>query len=260
MASGSAAVGLLETLAARGDTLAGLERLLQLSPGYLSKVRCGRVTPSQQLAALLGVLVKHPEVRTTLISSGGLEPGEAPVPAGEGVSQSAFLSRLTAAWTARQVRFHGVDDLLLRALGVRPPRGLDPSLRFLVHPDDRHALAEARVLQATVAMASSHAAMCTPLGSDVSIVVVFPLSPLYHLFDKVRLSAVDAALYFALQAGEEAEKRLRAVAKKHTLGRVRLQRAFAKTYGDAAPLPAREWLLRAMFDPDGARRRLARLP
>ncbi len=57
---------LVEQLVSRGDTLAGLERLLQLSPGYLSKVRRGRVTASAQLIALLRVLARHPEVRETL--------------------------------------------------------------------------------------------------------------------------------------------------------------------------------------------------
>jgi hypothetical protein len=262
MPSAGGPVRVLERLMARGETLAGLERLLRLSPGYLSKVRRRRVVPSAQLVALLDVLAKHPEVRGTLLASGGTNAAAQPARASKGAPAvpPAFLRSLTEAWTASRVRFHGVDDLLLAALRVESPRGLEPSVRFLVHPDDRHSLSEARALGASVAMASSRASVCTPMGTDASIVVVFPLAPLHHLFDKVRLTAVDAALYFALQGGEEAERRLHAVAKEHALGRSHLERSFARTYGDAAPLPAKEWLLRATFDPEGARRRIAELP
>lgn len=263
MASGSAPARLLEKLVARGDTLAGLERLLGLSPGYLSKVRRQRVVPSAQLVALLHVLLKHPEVRETLAGAGAKRRSPSPRGRaradGRGVP-TAFVDELTAAWTASGVRFQGVDDLLLAALGVAAPRALEPSVRFLVHPDDRHSLADARALGASVAMASSRASLCTPAGSEASVVIVFPLAPFHFLFDKVKLSPTDAALYFALQGGEEAEGRLRAVVDRHELRRAALMRSFDAAYGAAPQLPAKEWLLRATFDPEAARRRLASLP
>jgi len=253
---------LLEVLRSRGETLAGLERLLELSPGYLSKVRCQRVTPSKQLVALLDVLVQHPEVRATLRApSAARKPSaSAQRPARSArVVPTPFLRRLTAAWTASRVRYQAVDDLLLVELGVGLPRGLERSLRYLVHPDDRQALADARMLGASVAMASSRASICTLPGTRGSVVVVFPLAPLHHLLEK-RPSAVDAALYFALQGGEEAEARLLAIASASSLKRTALQRAFVARYGSVPPLPPKEWLLRATFDPEQARRRLAKLP
>lgn len=255
---GIAPIELIETLTARGDTLAGLERLLQLSPGYLSKVRRGRVTPSAQLVALLRVLVQHPEVRPTLEAS--VNERAAPVPAPPSPRSSTFVAELMTAWRASAVRFHAVDDGLLEQLGVEGPPGLEPSLRFLLHPDDRHALADARTLGALVNMASSRACVCTPADGADSIVFVFPLEPLHHLFERGSLTALDAALYFALQHDEDAELRLRAVAVAHNLPRVDLQREFEIAYGGAAPLPEKEWLLRSTFDLDVARMRLARLP
>ncbi len=250
---------LVEQLVSRGDTLASLERLLQLSPGYLSKVRRGRVTASPQLVALLRVLSRHPEVRETLGASAGTKV-RALRSAAPPIVPAAFVRRLTRGWAAAGVRFHAVDDLLLSALKVALPGALEPSTRFLVHPDDRHALTAARDLAATVAMASSRAAIVTPPSSSASLLVVFPLATYHHLFDKSKLSAMDAALYFALQTGEEAESRLRALAKACKLRPAALERQLEREYGAAAPLPAREWLLRASFDPEGARRRLAALP
>jgi hypothetical protein len=143
---------------------------------------------------------------------------------------------------------------------VPGPKGLEPSLRFLVHPRDRHALTGARALGAEVAMASSRASVCTPETDGESVIFVFPLEPLHHLFAKPALSAIDAALYFALQADDDAEARLRAIALTHALRRGKLQRSFADTYGAAPALPGKEWLLRATFDPELARERLAKLP
>lgn len=258
---GSSPTAWLEQLVARGESLAGLERLLQLSPGYLSKVRRGRASASPQLVALLRVLLQHPEVRHTLAA----QEGPAPRRVGRGVrvagsTASPFLERLISAWGSAQVRFHGVDDLLLERLKVRRPRTLEPSARFLVHPDDRHALAEARALGAAIAMASSRAAIVSHAELDAQLLVVFPLAPYHRLFARAQLDAIDAALYFALQSGEEAEGRLRAVAKACALGRGELVRCLERDYGRAAPLPAKEWLLRSTFDPEGARERLARLP
>lgn len=250
---------LVEQLVSRGDTLAGLERLLQLSPGYLSKVRRGRVTASAQLIALLRVLARHPEVRETLRAPVGTT-ARAPRSRAAHHVPATFLRRLTRGWAAAGVRFHAVDDLLLSALKVAPPSSLEPSTRFLVHPDDRHALAMVRDLSASVAMASSRAAIVTPPASSASLLMVFPLPTYHHLFEKPKLSAIDAALYFALQTGEEAESRLRALAKARALRRAELERHFEEDYGCAAPLPAREWLLRATFDLEGARRRIAELP
>jgi hypothetical protein len=255
---------LVEQLVARGDTLASLERLLQLSPGYLSKVRRRRVTASAQLLALLRVLLKHPEVRATL-RPGQERPGlrgSARVPRSAARSRglAAFLRGLTRSWAAGGVRFHPVDDLLLVGLKVALPSELERSTRFLVHPDDRHALVAARDLAATVAMASSRAAIVTPPGSSESLLVVFPLGSYHHLFHKPKLDAVDAALYFALQTGDEAALRLRVLAKAHALRATDLRRQLERDYGSVAPLPAREWLLRATFDLEGARRRLAELP
>ncbi len=250
---------LVEQLVSRGDSLAGLERLLQLSPGYLSKVRRGRVTASAQLAALLRVLSRHPEVRATLQAppstlARSSRARSAPI------VPAAFLRRLTRGWAAAGVRFHAVDDLLLAALKVAAPSSLERSTRFLVHPDDRHALTTARELSASVAMATSRAAIVTPPASAASLLMVFPLAAYHHLFEKPKLTAIDAALYFALQTGEEAESRLRVLADACALRRAELERHFAREYGGAIPLPAREWLLRATFDLEGARRRLAELP
>lgn len=250
---------LVEQLVSRGDTLAGLERLLQLSPGYLSKVRRGRVTASAQLVALLRVLARHPEVRATL----GVPslPAARPLRVRPTPSVPAtFLRRLTRGWAAGGVRFHAVDDLLFAALKVATPSSLEPSVRFLVHPDDRHALTTARDLSASVAMATSRAAIVTPPASSASLLMVFPLTAYVHLFAKPKLTAIDAALYFALQTGEEAESRLRALTSARALRRDDLERRFAQEYGGATPLPAKEWLLRATFDLEGARRRLAALP
>jgi hypothetical protein len=258
MAMGDEPPLLVEQLVSRGDSLAGLERLLQLSPGYLSKVRRGRVTASAQLVALLRVLARHPEVRATLQAppTAARRLRARPTPS----VPATFLRRLTRSWAASGVRFHAVDDLLLAALKVATPSSLEPSTRFLVHPDDRHALATARDLSASVAMATSRAAVVTPPASSASLLMVFPLDAYHHLFEKPKLTAIDAALYFALQTGEEAESRLRALASARALRRADLERHFAKQYGGAAPLPAREWLLRATFDLEGARRRLAELP
>jgi hypothetical protein len=169
----------------------------------------------------------------------------------------SFLRRLVAEWTAGGVRFHAVDDLLVQALGVRMPKGLDRSIRYLVHPTDRHALAIARSLGAAVAMASSRAAVCTTAAGGTSVVIVFPLDPLHHLFEKPALDPIDAALYFALQGDDAAERRFLAVVRAHALRRPDLEGRFAKAYGAAAPLPTREWLLRSTFDPELARARLA---
>jgi hypothetical protein len=148
---------------------------------------------------------------------------------------------------------------LLGTLGVHAVDGIEPSVRFLVHPEDRHSLTEARALGASIAMAGSRASLCTPVGSSASVVIVFPLPPLHRLFEKTKLSPTDAALYFALQSGDEAEARLRAVVDDHALSSTALLRAFDRAYGSERPLPAKEWLLRAMFDPEGARLRLAGL-
>ena len=147
----------------------------------------------------------------------------------------------------------------MRALGVPVPRQVEPSERFLVHPDDRHALAAARELGAAVAMASSRAFVCTDKSDPAGVVVVFPLAPFHRLFERSHLTPVDAALYFALQGGDDAAERMRAVVAGHALSRSVLERAFAAEYGDATPLPAREWLLRATFDLDLARARIASL-
>jgi hypothetical protein len=171
---------------------------------------------------------------------------------------ASFLRRLTEAWRSEGVRFQGVDDLVFTALDIPPPP-LDPSTRYLVHPDDRHALSIARGLSATVAMAGSRAAIITPARASASLVVVFPLEPYFPLLERP-LCASDAALYFALQTGEEAEQRLRVIAEACALRRIDLVRQFERDYGDVAPLPANEWLLRATFDPEGARRRIASLP
>lgn len=262
MASGADPRRSLERLIAGGETLAGLERLLRLSAGYLSKVRRGRVVASPQLAALLDVLLKHPEVRQTLSASSSETKSAPPRGRARGSGPRAldlFVSRIQSTWRESGVRFQGVDDLLLAALKVDLPRGIEPSVRFLVHPDDRRALSAVRALGASVAMAGTRASVCTPPGTDDGLVVVFPLGPLHHLFGKRKLSATDAALYFALQGGEEAERRLRAVAKTHKLDRDGLVRSFRRTYGAAQPLPQKEWLLRATFDPEGALQRLSSL-
>jgi len=255
-------IDLIRALVSRGDTLAGLERLLQLSPGYLSKVRRQAAVPSPQLVALLELLVQHPEVRATLVARAAAPraaPSRRDRPRAHAVPPS-FLRKLAVAWRASKVRFHAVDDLLLEALGVPAPKGLEPSLRFLVHPRDRHALAGARALGAEVALASSNASVCTPEGGSASVIFVFPLEPLHHLFEKSSVSAIDAALYFALQADDDADARLRAIARTHVLPRAKLERSFADTYRAAPALPQKEWLLRAMFDPELARKRLAELP
>lgn len=259
MTMGLAPIELLRALLSRGDTLAGLERLLQLSPGYLSKVRRQRAAASPQLVALLDILVQHPEARAVLAARAA---GAAPSRRAEArpVAPASFVRKLEVAWRASKVRFHAVDDLLLEALGVPGPRGVEPSLRFLVHPRDRHALTSARDLGAQVAMASSRASVCTPEKGGTSVIFVFPLDPLHHLFARPTLSAIDAALYFALQADDDAEARLRAIALTHALRRAKLERAFEAAYGNAPPLPQKEWLLRATFDPDLARARLAKLP
>lgn len=262
MASRAGARRALQKLTGRGDTLAGLERLLHLSPGYLSKVKRGRVVPSPHLAALLEVLEKHPEVRETLESTAHETRSEARRRSGLANAPERFdefVAALESAWTASHVRFQGVDDLLLASLNVDVPVGLEASVRFLVHPDDRHALSEVRALGASAAMAGSRASVCKLAGTERSVVIVFPLEPFHHLFRKTQLSATDAALYFALQGGEEAECRLKAIAKSHRLGRAALLKSFQRFYGDVPPLPQREWLLRATFDPEGARRRLSGL-
>lgn len=251
-------VARLDALVARGETLAGLERLLQLSPGYLSKVRRESARPSPQLAALLALLVLHPEVRATL--EGALPRPRTGSRAGGAQTSSArrFAAELAAAFRRDGVRFQAVDDLLLEALEVEPPASLDPSIRFLVHPDDRRGLARARELGASVATASSHASVCTPRSSNESVVLVFPLQPLHQLLRRRPLAPVDAALYFALQADEAAEQRFSAVCDAHRLSRDALEARFAKCYGGSPALPPREWLLRSSFDLDIARERLAK--
>ena len=267
MPRGPSASERIEALVARGDTLAGLERLLRLSPGYLSKVKHGRAAASPQLAALLELLAQHPEVRETLLGAFARDAGPTANPARgpvrarrRGDADDAFVGQLARLWRERGVRFLAVDDLLLAALGVPGPAGVEPSLRFLIHPADRHALAEARSLGACVATATTRACVCTPTAGGPGVVLVFPLEPFHALFARPKLTAIDAALYFALQAGEDAEARLRAVIACHALSRQRLERAFARRYGAASALPVREWLLRTTFDPELARDRLGRLP
>jgi hypothetical protein len=60
MTRAPAAPEVLERLFASGHSSAGLEDLLSLSRGYLSKVRHGRARPSKQLLALLVLLESHP--------------------------------------------------------------------------------------------------------------------------------------------------------------------------------------------------------
>lgn len=254
---------LLRALVARGETLAGLERLLSLSTGYLSKVNRQRVVPSPQLVSLLQLLVQHPEVRRTLArpqeASAG-KPAKRSPPGRASSQPTAFLQELQKVWRTQSVRFVAVDDLLLRSLKVRCQVGLEPSLRFLVHPRDRHALAAARELGASISLANSWASVCTPRGCEASIVFVFPLQPLWHLLQKPKVTPTDAALYFALQHGSDAEARLRATAKAYALPSRQLLSTFGRIYGGAPPIPAKEWLARSMFDPVLARDRIANLP
>jgi hypothetical protein len=170
-------------------------------------------------------------------------------------SRPGFLATLTSAWREEGVRFHAVDDLLLEQLQVTSMA--ERSLRFLIHPEDRHALSLARGLGATVAMANSIAFMCAPPKGPDPVVFVFPLAPLHRLFDLPAIDPLEAAIYFALQAGEEAEARLRAVVDKYRMTGEELDVALTRRYGSFPPLPRNQWLLRASFDPEGARARLA---
>ena len=79
----------IEALVASGHTISFLESALGLSAGYLSKVRHHAVRPSPQLAALLAVVLEHPEALATIRRAttfarppprGALKPVDPPPP------------------------------------------------------------------------------------------------------------------------------------------------------------------------------------
>lgn len=205
----------IERLLARGHTQAGLERVLRLSPNYLSKVRHGAVTPSFQLAALLVVVERHPESIATINATD--RPGVASKTTPE-VRHAAPLDTLSLVplLDGAGVRY-GLLGLPAH-VDVERDAAVDvKALDLVVHDADREVL---QALRGAGLVASHHSSSLFRVREpdarvDEAITLHFPeLPPLSQAFDDMErkmvcgvsaavVSAKDTALWFLLNRRED---------------------------------------------------------
>lgn len=172
---------LLQRLLARGHTLSGLEVLLHLSPGYLSKLRHHRARPSAQLLALLALLESNPTTTSAALraATDSAPPArrrraEAPAVAwlGGGAAVPTLLG-LAPELDRRGVAWAIGGAIALEALGV--PRETTDVDIFV---DDRHrsALNAFRGAGLGIAHFGDELAAAYPVagGENDRIDIIFP--------------------------------------------------------------------------------------
>lgn len=116
----------LTRLQAHGYSLTELERRLGLSTGYLSKLKAGRATPSNQLAALVSVLDAVPEAAAHLLGNRAVHSTRAAPPSAKTRRQRrepsdaglAALLRLAPRLTEQRIPWALAGAPALEALGV----------------------------------------------------------------------------------------------------------------------------------------------
>lgn len=170
----------LSRLVARGHTLAELERLLQLSSGYLSKVRHHRARPSPQLVALLLLLETNPTpTGATLRQLGRGTPGqpkrvvvEATPPPVAGAARAVLLA-LVPELERRRVPWALGGAVALEALGL-PRETTDVD----IYVDDAHRPSLRLFRDAGMALAhfSDEVVAAYPVagGENDRIDIIFP--------------------------------------------------------------------------------------
>jgi hypothetical protein len=168
-------------LTSRGVTSAALERALALSPGYLSKLRHARVTPSPQLSLLLSLLACHP----SLLAESGIVVERAPappLPTDERLAPAApadghalpFVVAIAPRLDAAGVSWAIGGGQAMNAYGLtRPTADVD----LFIHDADRRALQIFRDAGASPDLVSSTSFLCFPGGRHHPadrIDIVFP--------------------------------------------------------------------------------------
>jgi len=171
----------LRALADRGHTVAEIERLLGLSPGYLSKVRHRSVRPSRQLVALLEILRVHPEAAATIQRVTQTAPApasrrQAAARLGRGYALGV-LGSLEDGLRGARVRWALAGVAGLVAHGAELP--LEAGADIVVHDEDRHVLRLLRERRFSVAHHTSTLSICEIGAADPNEVirVHFPATP-----------------------------------------------------------------------------------
>lgn len=165
----------ISRLVSRGVTSAALERALGLSPGYLSKVRHERVTPSPQLSILLSLLARHPSLlaEVGIVAEAPPAPPVAVRPDEEGQALP-FVLELAPRLDAAGVAWAIGGGQAMNAYGVaRATNDVD----LFIHDADRRALQVFRDAGASPDVVSSTTFICFPqrrhlVGDRIDI--VFP--------------------------------------------------------------------------------------
>lgn len=163
----------LARLAERGYAQHDLERVLGLSPGYLSKLRHEKVTASFQLDALLRLVDEAP--KSTLASVARLAGLTAPRPARRqplvlarprsstpslrNPRSAVLLVSLAPLFAKHRVRWALTGA---RALGAYGLHRATVDVDILVHTDDRHALAIMRERGHELGFFSAEHVFCFP--------------------------------------------------------------------------------------------------
>jgi transcriptional regulator with XRE-family HTH domain len=171
----------LRALAERGHTAAEIERVLGLSPGYLSKVRHRAVRPSRQLIALLEVLRVHPDALSTIRRA--TEPAPVARPNARRGARRAIkralevLSEIQPELQKAEVRWALAGTAGLAAHGAELP--LEAGVDIVVHDEDRHVLRLLRGLDLEVSHHASTLSICQVGATDPNEVirVHFPETP-----------------------------------------------------------------------------------
>lgn len=163
----------LARLAERGYAQRDLESVLGLSPGYLSKLRHEKVTPSFQLEALLRLVDEAP--KSTLASVARLagltsprparrQPSATATPRGPAPSvrdprSAALLVSLAPLFAQHHVRWALTGA---RALGAYGLHRATVDVDILIHTDDRQALAIMRERGHELGFFSDEHVFCFP--------------------------------------------------------------------------------------------------
>ena len=184
----------LNRLAERGYAQRDLERVLGLSPGYLSKLRHEKVTPSFQLDALLRLVDEAPKSTLASIARmAGLtpprparrQPLERPRPQKSAPSvraprSAALLVSLAPLFAKHRVRWALTGA---RALGAYGLHRSTVDVDILVHTDDRHALAIMRERGHELGFFSNEHVFCFPSrrkNPNDKLDIHFPRLPPLH--------------------------------------------------------------------------------
>lgn len=167
-------------LTRRGVTAAALERALGLSPGYLSKVRHARVTPSEQLRVLLSLLARHPsllgELGVVVEAPPPLPLPARPAPTAGGPAGHAlpFVLELAPRLDEAGVAWAVGGGQAMNAWGIaRPTDDVD----LFIHDGDRRALQVFRDAGVSPDLVSSTTFICFPTSRHQPadrIDIVFP--------------------------------------------------------------------------------------